>query len=293
MTDTTGELYKFDFLEQIVGISFPSGGYILLELTVDRTQPGNVTPPAPSIELVLPKGLTLIDKSETTQVSIIPAKTTFDTFFFVWNNIAPFPTLANFENVIVGNVFPSIEYAQQFARISVGFTGNAIIDNDPFTTGFFPNAAAAAAYASSINGGTYYGYIDSGGNTVFLGPATGGFHGATLVRPVITPAQKVNRLTGKYLIKLAKKNLLYNGVANVTGSAGSATNIGKITGYHGKVPAKVQAVPATGFDTQAQVKDVGGSSKLNFQWTTDIEPVGVGGKPFNIVTIKADAGPAR
>lgn len=292
MTDTTGELYRFDYLEHIVGISFPSGGYVLLEVIVDRTQPGGVRPPTPSITLVLPEGVTLIDKQETETTQNLPAKTVIDHVYFVWRTGAPFPTLANYQNIVVGNLFPTVAYVEQFARVTVTFTGVQVLFNNPFTTGRFPSLAAAQTYASALNSGTSYGYIDANGAVIFQGAQVGGFSAGQLAIPVVTPAQKVSRITGRYLLKVPKGKEVA-GAAEIFGASGSATNQANIKGYHGRAPKLVSQVNLTAFDSTAEVKDIGGSSKLEFDWTAFDMVDPASGNSFNQVTIKASSGPVQ
>lgn len=139
------------------------GGSAYIYVTINARNISNtsVPPPAPTIDLKLSKQAKLLDTTENTITHSTPSKNTTDRIYFVWNPIAPFPTLDNFQTVISSQLFPPVLYAQQFARLvdfATGFGDPGVTFGVRFPDGsqyvgdgFFPDMASAEAYAGSWN----------------------------------------------------------------------------------------------------------------------------------------------
>lgn len=133
-----------------------------------------------------------------------PAITTFSSFFFVWNNAAPFPTADDFKTVVFDNPPFLIQYGAQFSQMIV-FQGLGA--NPPSahvgSGGFFGSLAEAQAYADRFNafystsGRILGGYFSpTGGVEGTFGPVS--VFAAELVVPTTIPATTVKQVGGLF-----------------------------------------------------------------------------------------------
>lgn len=251
--DSSGKQpYGFDFFETITAIHFPlKGGYVLVTVTATATAVGIIAPPCPTVFLNLGKNETLIQRSDACVKKLTPGHTTTSQIFFVWNDIAPFPTADNYQNSMgIIDVHGLIEYAQQFARVVNTNNGGFRPAPDPLGTGFFPSATIADQYAAVWNGNfggaQFLTYLDP--NAQATGPV--GYRNvrsAVINIPVTVDPFGTTTLTGKYLIKVPKEKTTFT-AAVITSANGNSHLVAN--GYHGKVPASIAKVNPSGFDTQ-------------------------------------------
>lgn len=272
--DTTGNPYPFDYLETIVGISFPSGGYILVTVTAyTNSNTANPPPPASIVFGKLPDKVKLINQDQRITTQVIPARDFVTKFFFVFNDVAGPVTLANYRNVVVGSIFPPALFATQFSRSvgsPTGFKDPEAFGVEPVPEGgdgFFSTAAIAQGYADNWNA-HIHGSPAGSGSAVYLS------NGATLdanpapvsVHEIDVPghqnASATTTLTARYLFKVPKaKSTL---TATVTANQGTSQLL--IDGFHGSPPSSVTAVIVADADTDALA---GANSNGKYTMTTE------------------------
>lgn len=293
MTDTTGDPYPFDFFETIVGISFPApGGYVLLTVTASITVNGTTPPPCPTVTLKLGGKETLIQKQEACTPKLTPAKDTVSRVFFVFNNVAGTVTVANYQNVVQGSIFPPALFSTQFSRSvgsPTGFKDPEAFGVEPVPeggSGLFSTAAIAQGYADNWNAHIHGSAPGSGvavyaadGSTINADPAPVVVQHLDI--PVHTPATATANFTGKYLIKVPRDLTTFT--ATVTASHGSSQ--ATIFGYHGTAPKTIAAI-------QPGSDDSSNEASINQSGTYTITSVVPQATNANTVTIAGTSAPA-
>lgn len=275
MTDTTGDPYPFDFFETIVGISFPSGGYVLVT-TTSFTSTNTATPPPPAKVTFgkLPDKVKLIDHDQRLTKQVTPARDFVTKVFFVFNDVAGPVTLANYKNVVVGNVFPQGLFATQFA-IAVGsptgFKNPEAFGVEPVPEGgdgFFSTAAIAQGYADNWNAHIHGAPAGSGaavylsdGSTMDANPAPVSVHEIDV--PQHQNASASTTSIERFLFKVPKS--LSTFTLKINSPQGSSDVL--IDGFHGKTPTSVSAVKLADADTDAET---GGNSSSTYTLTSQI-----------------------
>lgn len=291
MINTTGaQPYEFDFLDRLVAINFPSGGYIIVDIVATSRQNIPAPPPAPLITLTLDPDVKLVDQRQSSKTTIQPAHSIISKTFFIWSNIAPFPTAADFGNIVLvapgaGTIF----YGQQFSQVAI------INFNSEFGPGPSPpilfegnygslsNAAAAAlalqhSFYDPAPIGSQGGYItDTGIVTFNAGPLQTPF-AAELDIPSTIPGQGITTLTAKYLLKVPSKAA--NSQFHVIVSGPGETSTIKVSGYHGSPPKSLAISPGTA-DTTAS----GGASAPIFYTVKSVIA-----SAFNTVKLNSSSG---
>lgn len=288
--DTSGNPYPFDFLETLVGISFPvAGGYVLISITAIASALGTTPPPPPTVLLQLPLGgkAKLIDKQESNKTKTTPAKTTITKLFFAWSALLPLPTVNNYNTVVVANIDPPIQYANQFANITITNTQttnpiNLGVEPPPEGgDGYFSTAAIAQGYVNSWNG--HIGIADHGG-AFGIGGIVNGSPSPVSVKeldvPITTPATSTTTLTGKYLVKIPADLTTFT--ATVTAGPGGTSTL-LITGFHGAAPTKVAQVNLANSDSDAAASANGTTKTYTMTSVVATKPP----PPFTTVTAVA------
>lgn len=139
--------------------------YILVTIIAKNSINTAILPPAPEIKIGFgdPKKKALaklVDKIEHVTHQQIPAKTSGTTAYFVWSDIAEFPTLDTYDNLVAGGPHTGQEpiiYSAQFARTLNFETGFAPPENFGFpiitvlSTGWFETFDHAASFANALN----------------------------------------------------------------------------------------------------------------------------------------------
>lgn len=304
MTDDTGSPYPFDFLETIVGISFPSqGGYVLITVTAIANATGVgagppppfPTPPKPVI--ALGAGEKLIDQTTTVTQKTTKAKTGTSTVFFVFNSVAGPVTPANYQNVINSSLFPPVLFATQFALVvgsPTGFKSPEAFGVEPVPeggSGFFSTAAIAQGYASSWNAhikgapaGSGVAVFLSDGSTLDANPAPVSVSSVTT--PTVTPAVATTTSVTKYLVKVP----LVKTTLNLTVTTPQGQSDLTIFGFHGTTPKKVAQTNPVNSDSGDEASLAG--TKATYTVTSEILRTGQAkqGPLENTVTVKVAGG---
>jgi hypothetical protein len=108
---------SLDFLSRIVNVHFGGEGFYLV-LTITATvydDTTDVPPPAPTVTLTLPKGVTRLDtRTEISTTSTPPHDIPVAPKYFIWSSMAPIPTQENWDLVIMNNNIGGVIYASQF-----------------------------------------------------------------------------------------------------------------------------------------------------------------------------------
>lgn len=244
--------FEEDFLQKIVSIHFPSGGYFVLDIAGFNDIPGSV-PICPAVSVQLDKAMTLITQEETCAKVIFPAQTIVNTLNFIWSDCAPLPTASNYSNIVATqpDEFGPVQYAQQWSRF---FHPNGTGGGPPWgpsipnADGYYPSFAAANTRAAQWNGvnpgpfpsGVFY--LPSDGTTE-VGPV--GFqpvHAAQLTFTSTVPAHSTARLRRRLLIKVPSD--LTRMTCSVAVSGTAATSDVAVLGYHGPAPRNVGQIIA-------------------------------------------------
>lgn len=241
MTDNTGhEPYSFDFLETLTAISFPNGGYIVIDAkaVTQKTLPQVAN--CVTVAIALADGSKLVDHRESCAKQTIPARTIIDPIFMIWGNGVPAPTLANYQNIVVPNLDPKVQYGQQFAQVTSTFFGVTQVSTAthlPYLSGYFQTQSEAQFWAAAFSSVILHpqGYFTANGNLITA--PFNGFHVERIDRPTIVPAQSVATFNGQYLVKVPK-DAIVTGVHAAGGPLSSLT----ARGYHGSTPPSLSKV---------------------------------------------------
>lgn len=256
--------YAFDFLETITAISFPTGGTVLVRVdAVSRNPTTPVVPTCPSVKFTLGAGETLLDKVETFKKVVVPNRTFLQKFFFIWDNVAPFPTADNFNKQvwnIPGSSIPNIIYAGQFSQFVLINSAQFAPPSFPGqnTNGFYASLAEASAAAAALRtryflghpAGSTQGYATSAGTLIggLDGPPLQDPFGAELDVSIPLPGSGSCTLTGFYLIKVPAKKTKFTVAVTQVPNGGSIGGL-RASGYHGSKPSTVAQAQATQPDT--------------------------------------------
>jgi hypothetical protein len=289
---------ELDFLQQIIRVNWGSAGYIVVKVTAASNNPrGPVPPAAPVIELTLGAKESVADQSYRENTSIVPPSDSVIKHFFIWCDVAPFPTLANYTNIVatLGGSPPSIGYAAQFSEFLMVNTSQFYppIFAGQDVSGFYTslgaaNTAALAEMAHYYTGQppsstmSYFHSDGSGLNTPDLGPGAPPLqplYGAELDQPVHNPGSATTTAVKTYLIKVPVD--LETIRLNVSSSA--VSSLVQVYGYHGPTPKSLANVNPTAYDTFASASASFGTytitSKIMAEFTTVtcVGPSGGGG----------------
>lgn len=296
--------YSFDFFETIVAISFPQkGGYVLITVTSETNAFGSGLGPVPpfpappTLSVVLGPNEKIIDQTQQVQQKSTKAKTDISRAFFVFNNVAGPVTLANYQNVVVGDIFPPALFATQFARVvgsPTGFKDPEAFGVEPVPeggSGFFSTAAIAAQYAGSWNA-HIHGAPPGSGAAVYLadGSTMDANPAPVIVQhidvPTVTPAVATTILVTKYLVKVPLDKTTITVTVNTPQGQSALT----ISGFHGKAPLKVAQVNLSNADSSDGASRAG--SKAVYTLTSEILPTGQAkqGPLSNTVTATVSGG---
>lgn len=243
--------YPEGFLDTLISINFPSGGYITVLVAAMNEVVGTTPPPCPIVNLVLPTTAKLIDLRETCIKATTPAKTTFTRFRFIWPSGLALPTVANY-GTSVGGVLGDITYAQEFSRwIHIQGLGGTFITGPPYSTsGYYPDAGSADAAAAAWNtsygashaplGYLYLALTGGEAGPIFLGTMASAFVDV----PVVSPASSRASLTRQYLVKTPRELVEATlSIFSTLGKAGSVT----VKGYVGTTPKTLSKVNPNGY----------------------------------------------
>lgn len=256
--NTTGKQpYQFGFLEQLVGINFPQNkadGFVVLSIQATADVDGVIPPPCPPVVLTLGAGESVLDTSEQCTTQIIPARTVLTQFIILWPATIPLPDASNYSvQVLPDDFLGAILYAQQFSRnVHPEGQGGSFPFGlpQPYTNGFYPDLATAAAAAASWNA-TYlpgpYVYVKPDLTEATVGIA--GVQVRTFTVPVIIPAHSISTLRKLIMIKVPKALTEFTATVN---AHGGNSRVG-LFGFHGKAPARVTQVNVATADSNAFV----------------------------------------